>query len=443
MKKICTLLLMLTVLLLTVTALASCEKATEGLEFYEYGDGYSVGIKDAKYLDKIVIPKKHNDKPVVTIAKKGFVGCENVVSISIPDTVTVIEDGAFQNCYKLETIVIPSNVTTIGQQAFKGCKSLKSIELPSGVVSVGDFAFSNCKALSSITISDTVTSLGANAFEGCTSLVSVSIPKNVTDIGEGIFQKCTSLTTITVDESSESFANIEGALYSKDGTKLYQYPIGLKPTMYQGPDGLTAIGAYAFDGCELLTQITIPSTVTTVGEKAFNDCPVENATVPTVVIGYLSKDVLKIVDINGGEKIEKNAFRNSQMLKRLTISGSDVKTIGDSAFYNCVSLRTVVLAEGLETIDEYAFKGCVYLTDINLPNTLKTIGISAFKDCNRLTKIIIPFDVEKIGMYAFEGCLSLKTIYCRGAGRPKGWNEWWKVKDEKGDHTVEWRYDGE
>ena len=442
MKKFCTLFLVLAILVLTVSLFASCGKGTEGLEFYEYGDGYSVGIEDGKFLDKIVIPKKHEGKPVVAIAKKGFLGCENATKISIPDTVTVIEDSAFQNCYKLETIEIPSNVTSIGRQALKGCKALTTIEIPKGVTSLGEFIFSNCKALTSVTISDSVTSIGDNAFEGCTSLTSINIPKGVTQIGSGVFVGCTALTTITVDGNNENFKTIDGGLYSKDGKVLYQYAIGAKLESYVGPDGLTTVLANAFDGCKLLKTITLPNTVTTVGEKAFNSCPITNATVPTCAIKELDKNSLQIIDINGGEEIEKNAFRNSAVLKRVTISG-DTKIVGDSAFYNCASLRSAVLNEGLEKIDEYAFKGCVYLNEINLPNTLKEIGANAFKDCNRLVKIIIPLDVETIGMFAFEGCLSLKTIFCRGPGRPQGWNEWWKVKDDKSNHNVEWRYAGE
>lgn len=444
MKRVLTLFLILVLMCITVVAFASCgEKATEGLEFYEYGDGYSVGIKDGKYLDKIVIPKEHEGKPVVAIAKKGFLGCENAVSISLPDTIKEIGESAFQNCYKLESITIPSKVTTIGKQAFKGCKALQSIDIPSGVTSVGEFAFSNCKALSLVTISDTVTIIGSNAFEGCTALVSVTIPKGVNEIGDAVFQGCTALTSISVVEDNPNFKSVDGVLYSKDTKKLYQFPIGLKPTEYEGPEGLESIGASAFEGCEFLSQITIPSTVTSVGEDAFKDCPIENATMPTSVIKYIAKDILRIVDINGGETIPEDAFRGYPMLKRVTISSADVKTIGDSAFYNCASLSTVVLSEGLEVIDEYAFKGCGYLNNITLPATLKVIGASAFKDCNRLSKIVIPFDVEEIGMYAFEGCLSLKGIYCRGAGRPSGWNKWWNVKDNDSNFTVTWRYDGE
>ena len=444
MKKVLTLFLILARMCVTVVAFASCgEKATEGLEYYAYGEGYSVGIKDGKYLDKIVIPKEHEGKKVVAIAKKGFVGCENAVTVSLPDTITEIGESAFQNCYKLESIVIPNGVASIGKQAFKGCKALTSIDIPSGVTSIGEYAFSNCKALSLVTISDTVSTIDSNAFEGCTSLVSITIPKGVSEIGDATFKGCTALTAILVVEENQNFKSVDGVLYSKDGKKIYQYPVGLKPTSYEGPSGLESIGGGAFEDCELLTQIKIPSTVTTVGENAFKNCPIENATMPTCVIKHVAKNVLRIVDINGGETIEEDAFRAYPMLKRVTISSAETKTIGDSAFYNCASLSNVVLSEGLEVIDEYAFKGCGYLTGITLPSTLKVIGASAFKDCNRLSKIVIPFDVETIGMYAFEGCLSLKGIYCRGAGRPSGWDKWWNVKDKDSNFTVTWRYDGE
>ncbi|MBQ4510608.1 MAG: leucine-rich repeat domain-containing protein [Clostridia bacterium] len=438
MKRICTLFLMLTVATLIILAFASCDKATEGLEFYEYEDGYAASISDGKFLDKIVIPKEHNGKSVVAISKRGFSGCENAVTISIPNTVKTIDEGAFQNCYKLESITIPSSVTVIGESAFKGCKALKSIEIPSSVTSIDKSAFSNCRELTSIQIGDTVTEIGALAFEGCTALENVTIPRNVNKIGEGVFQGCTKLTSISVDESSESYASENGVLYNKDMTALIQYPIGKKEFEFVAPASITSVGAYAFAGGSALTKLSLPGTVTSVGEKAFDGCPIENAVAPACAIKEISQDTIKTFEINGGEKIEKNAFRNCQFLKRVTITG--VKEIGDSAFYNCASLRSAALGEGLEIIDEYAFKGCVYLSEVTLPDSLKTIGASAFKDCNRIAKIIIPINVETIDMYAFEGCISIR-IYCRAAGKPSGWNKWWNSDSSK--YSVTWRYAGE
>lgn len=436
MKRIFTLFLIVSLLIVALTLLSSCGKATEGLEFYEYGDGYSVGISDGKYLDKIVIPKEHEGKKVVAIAKKGFLGCENAVTISLPNTITEIGEGAFQNCYKLEEIELPNGVKSIGKQAFKGCKSLKEITITDGVTSVGELAFSNCRALSSVTISNTVTELGNNAFEGCTAITSVTIPSSVTAIGEGIFTGCTALTNISVDESSQSYKSIDGNLYTKDGAAFIQYALGKKEFEFVAPDTVTSVGAYAFAGNTALTKITLPGAVTRVGDKAFDDCPIENATVPVCAIKEISQDNLKIIEINGGDAISKNAFRNSQLLKRVTISG--VKEIGDSSFYNCVSLREVTIGEGLEKIDEYAFKGCVYLSDISLPDSLKEIGANAFKDCNRLTKIVIPLNVEEIGMYAFEGCASIR-LYCRTAKAPEGWNKWW-AENTNSKYTITWGY---
>ncbi len=437
MKKISVLLLIIATVLFAGMALSSCNKATEGLEFYPYGDeGYSVGIENGKALKKIVIPKEHDGKPVVAIAKKGFLGCENAQSVYIPDSVKIIGENAFQNCYKLEKLTLPGSVTEIGSNAFKGCKALTSLNLPEGTVSVGEFAFSNCKGITNISFSSTVTTIGACAFEGCTSLTSVSIPKNVTAIGDGAFQNCSSLTVISVDENSESYKTDDNILYSKDGCTLIQHPAGKSVFEFIVPDTVTRVGAHAFAGCNGLIRITIPKTATSVGEKAFDKCPIENATVPTCALSELPKNTIKLLEINGGEKIEKEAFKDCDTLKRLTIAGS-VKEIGDSAFYGCNDLRNVIISEeGLEVIDEYAFKGCPYLEKIDLPESLKTIGSSAFKDCIRIAKIIIPEGVTKIDRFAFEGCLSLR-IYCRGT-MGSGWNDWWNSSD----CPVTWRYVG-
>ena len=115
---------------------------------------------------------------------------------SIPETVTIIGNGAFSECDSLTNITIPNSVTTIGERAFQGCTSLKSITIPDSVTTIGGSAFRGCDKLTSITISNSVTTIGKGAFSCCTSLTSITIPDSVTAIGERAFEYCNQLESV-------------------------------------------------------------------------------------------------------------------------------------------------------------------------------------------------------------------------------------------------------
>ena len=116
---------------------------------------------------------------------------------------TTISQNAFSGCYPWASVTIPENVTTIGNGAFEG-SSLTSIIIPNGVTSIGDYVFQGCPNLTSVTIGYGVTSIGFRAFFGCTGLTSVTIGNNVTSIGVQAFAFCRSLTSITIPESVTS-----------------------------------------------------------------------------------------------------------------------------------------------------------------------------------------------------------------------------------------------
>ena len=123
-------------------------------------------------------------------------GCENIVSVTIPDGVTSIGESAFRDCTSLTSITIPDSVTSIGDYTFRGCSSLTSITIPYGVTWIGKYAFYRCTSLTSITIPDSITSIGGSAFYGCTSLTSITIPDSIASIGDDTFYGCSSLKEV-------------------------------------------------------------------------------------------------------------------------------------------------------------------------------------------------------------------------------------------------------
>ena len=210
---------------------------------------------DCTSLTSITIPNS-----VKYIGGCAFNGCENLVNIEIPSSVTSINDSTFGSCTSLTSITISDSVTDIGMYAFFGCTSLTSITIPRGVTNIGRFAFSYCTKLTSVKIPDSVMSIGNHAFVGCTSLTSVKLPNSVTNIGDSVFCECGSLTGITIPDSVTSI-----------GRYAFAYCVNLVSITIL--NNVTSIGADAFDGCKSLKSITIPDTITYIDVYAFSYCP--------------------------------------------------------------------------------------------------------------------------------------------------------------------------
>lgn len=205
--------------------------SSEGLSFTAIDGGYEVsGIGECTDTD-IVIPKKYNGLPVISIDDRAFYNCDSLTSITIGDSVTSIGYYAFNGCTSLTSIVVDEentvyhsagnclvktksktliagcknsvipadgSVISIGRGAFQSCTSLTSITIPDSVTSIGEGAFQSCMSLTSVVIGDNVRGISNYAFRMCTSLTSIEIPDSVTSIVSGTFEGCTNLTDIYV-----------------------------------------------------------------------------------------------------------------------------------------------------------------------------------------------------------------------------------------------------
>lgn len=151
----------------------------------------------AQIIDRSVTDVTAGDlKGATKIGIYVFYACKSLTNITIPDSVTSIENGAFQNCSNLTSITIPNSVTSIGNYAFSYCTGLTSITIPDSVTSIRNGAFQDCSNLTSITIPDSVTSIDYAAFSHCISLTSITIPNSIKNIDNNSFSNCSTNTEL-------------------------------------------------------------------------------------------------------------------------------------------------------------------------------------------------------------------------------------------------------
>jgi len=238
-----TILFMFTFLICNIFA-----QGTPGLAFTSIAGGtaWEVARGDAT-AEAIVIPATHEGLPVTQIAMNGFrvfPGSISLTSISLPNTITQISQGAFQNCTRLTSITLPNSVVHINSYAFANT-GLTSFTIPIGVQWISGWPFNNSRHITSIDVAPghpTIRVEGNCAIEIETNelvwgIRTSVIPSSVTGIGNRAFYGVRDLTSMII------------------------------------PPNVTSIGVVAFGDCINMTDIFIPISVTTVGFWAFNNCP--------------------------------------------------------------------------------------------------------------------------------------------------------------------------
>ena len=198
---------------------------------------------------------------VTSIGRWAFAGT-GLSSVTIPNSVTSIGDDAFENCATLTSVTIGTNVTSIGTNAFSECTTLGSINLPNSLTNIGSGAFADTMVFG-VTIPNSVTTIGDLAFSG-TRLNSVTIGTNVTSIGIAPFAGCP-LSAFTVNALNPAYCSVAGVLLNKNQSTLIEYPENKAGASYTISNSVTNIGDYAFENCFYPSNITIPSSVISIG----------------------------------------------------------------------------------------------------------------------------------------------------------------------------------
>ena len=438
------------------------------LKFVSRGDGTCYVDDVGECTDVFVsIPPQAPDGSIVTeIDSYAFRNCTNILTITIPDTVTYIKDNAFEGCTNLTRVNIGNGLEKIGSDIFKGCVNLTTIDVDeenSKYASINGNLYSKDKTTLiiyaggknevSFSVPDFVTKIGYDAFFEANNLRSINIPAGVTSMGDYLFYSsstgtgsmdydfgytipsaaksrglypfvnCPNLESINVDRNNENYKSVDGVLYSGNGAILIFYPKGKSDTSFTVPSGVTSINANAFSGCNALTEVTISEGVEYVCDSAFAECENLNAvSIPgsVKVVGFhafYGCTGLERVDIgNGTLGIAPYAFGACHALESIVIPDS-VKEIGGECFYYCDALSSVTLGSGLEKIGNEAFQYCYSLVSITIPDSVKEIGSRAFNWCSSLTSVTLGRGLRRIGESAFEDC-NITDVHCNG-------NQWY------------------
>ena len=392
----------------------------------------------------VKIPKTIKGKLVRGIAQSAFYECSGMRSVELPDGLKLIGPSAFSGCSGLVSVDIPDSVTGIMDSAFGDCTSLESVGISEGLTEIGAYAFIRCTSLGYIDIPASVTKIGWDAFKGCTSLKEVRLPDDFVYPGvmDDYFYGCPGdmaiLSAEKVGDYTWQFRIVNGGaeLYYDEGadeTTIPRDAVGavVIPGML-GDYPVTSIGEYAFWGCEKLTSVTIPASVTTIGDCAFAACnAMADANGFVIVWGVLHQyagNAAAVTIPEGVTRIGSESFWSCDKLTSVTIP-STVTSIGNYAFYNCEHLENIEIPATVTSIGKCAFSECDALADkdgfvivrnvlydyigkaetVTIPSGVTEVGTVAFPVNNFLKSVVIPASVTSIGDSAFYLCSLLTS----------------------------------
>ncbi|GEM_PF-2118681 len=449
---------------------------TEGYFTYHEDNGMACVDKyTGSTVQNVTIPTTLGGLQVGSIAEEAFKDHTEIVTVTLPDTITYIGERAFAGNTALTSIHLPDSLETMARSIFAGCTLLKEITIPAsikkayghnygastysgpfvdssiekaviadGAKTVPNYLFNGVPSLKEISLPDTITSIGEYAF-AVTSIPQFVLPDAITYIGEGAFAYNAQLSSIHLPDSLE----IIGRSVFRDCTLLKEItiPASIKEayghnygiSTYSGPfvdssiekaviaDGAKTVPNYLFNGVTGLKEISLPDTITSIGEYAFAVTSIPQFVLPDAIT-YIGEGAFaynaQLSSIHLPDSLEtmaRSVFRDCTLLKEITIPANLNKAYGSnygasnySGPFVDSSIEKAVIADGALTVPDYLFNGAVGLKEVTLSDTITKIGEYAFS-LTDITRIIIPDAVTSIGEGAFRYCKSLTQVTL-GAG---------------------------
>ncbi|MDE5994262.1 MAG: leucine-rich repeat domain-containing protein [Oscillospiraceae bacterium] len=283
------------------------------------------------------------------IGIRAFYSCSSLTDIAIPEGITVIKDETFRGCKKLTEVSLPSSLEEISWAAFWSC-NLSEIDFPSGLLKIDSYAFADNNNLLIKAFPEGLKYIGSNSFQNCYPNTSYFVPASVEYIGTQAFYQAwnggkNTINYIKVDENNPFYKDIDGVLFTKDGTVLMDYPSKKEDTSYAVPDGVLVIDDYALAYCHNIKKLTLPDGLREIKEFAFYNCFVNELVLP---------NTLRI--------IEKNAFYACSNLINIVLSNT-LEEIGYEAFSG-TEIQQITIPASVMTLDNYALEGMQYLKEI-------------------------------------------------------------------------------
>ena len=366
--------------------------------------GTGIGADYGGYYDRTpwYISKENDleitmEEGITRIGHYMFANVTGLKKLELPTTITSIGSDAFNNCSNWETKIDMSKWTTIGSAAFSNCSKITGefklsdelselssgtfnnctnltgeVKIPNKITKIESSTFSNCKGINKVIIPDTVTYMDSMAFGDCTGIEELTVPISLSlnkgyNASEAAFARCTNIKKINFTKGTGIGADYGG---NYDRTPWYiSKENDLEITM---EEGITRIGHYMFANVTGLKKLELPTTITSIGSDAFNNCS------------------------NWETKIDMSKWT----------------TIGSAAFSNCSKITgEFKLSDELSELSSGTFNNCTNLTgEVKIPNKITKIESSTFSNCKGINKVIIPDTVTYMDSMAFGDCTGIEEL---------------------------------
>ena len=399
----------------------------------------------------------------------GGAGYMEIVSIELPESIKVLEEGAFRGCKKLRTVALKS-VEKIGASAFASCAMLENVDFSSSLITIDESAFAYCSALKKVELPSALSNIGTSAFSN-TGLQCITIPSSVVSMGERVFDGCSEIEELTLEDGLTVLGeNLFG--YYPVSTKLTHVTIPSSLETWSGAfgshkylksvtfaDGVKSIPSYAFSGCTGLTELNFNNSLTEIGRAAFSGCTglselsFKEGLVSIKQSAFEGCDALSMVTLPSSlQLLESSVFKYCDNLQPFVINGSElsfsdclpehhtelvfgkditklsVESVGKnikmvrfedgaicqeitgSGFYSNKYIEQIKLPESLVSVSDYLFQNMQALKKVNVPRNLTSIGKLMFNNCKALTEVELEEGLTCLGSSMFSGCTTLSKI---------------------------------